>query len=131
MSSLNLRNVLIVMAHAFVVWALCFATIGVGRAVTTMDVTLIVHAILSPIWSILASYVYFTRFNHIPPLQAALILIGFVMFLDFFVVALIILRSLEMFTSALGTWIPFALIFIASWLTGLFVNRPTSAARTA
>jgi hypothetical protein len=41
--------------------------------------------------------------------------------MDFFVVALLINRSLEMFTSPLGTWIPFALIFISTWLTGLVV----------
>lgn len=43
---------------------------------------------------------------------------------DFFLVALIINRSLEMFTSPLGTWIPFALIFISSYLTGFFITKP-------
>ncbi len=42
--------------------------------------------------------------------------------MDFFVVALLINRSLEMFASPLGTWIPFALIFVSTWLTGLVVT---------
>jgi hypothetical protein len=45
------------------------------------------------------------------------------MLLDFFVVALMVLHSLDMFASLLGTWIPFALIFISTWLTGLFTIR--------
>jgi hypothetical protein len=41
------------------------------------------------------------------------------------VVALLINRSLEMFASLLGTWIPFALIFASTYLTGLIVQRST------
>jgi hypothetical protein len=42
---------------------------------------------------------------------------------DFFVVALLINRSLDMFASLLGTWIPFALIFTSTYLTGLVAKR--------
>ena len=48
---------------------------------------------------------------------------GFVMVVDFLLVGLVILRSLEMFASPLGTWIPFGLIFASSWLTGVVVTR--------
>jgi hypothetical protein len=40
------------------------------------------------------------------------------MIVDFIVVGLAINRSLEMFSSLLGTWIPFAMIFASTWLTG-------------
>ncbi len=113
----------ILLVHAFVGWALCFATIGIGRAVTTMETTLIVHAILAPLFFVAISLFYFRRFNFTTPLQTAIIFIGFVMAMDFFVVAMLILRSFEMFTSLLGTWIPFGLIFLATWLTGLFSSR--------
>ena len=49
--------------------------------------------------------------------------------MDFFVVALLINRSLDMFASLLGTWIPFALIFVATYLRGVMVRR--SAERKA
>jgi len=45
------------------------------------------------------------------------------MVVDFFVVALLIMGSLEMFGSALGTWIPFALIFASTYLTGLLTVK--------
>jgi hypothetical protein len=99
---------------------LCFATIGVGMAVASLDTALIIHAIAAPVYFVGISLVYFRRFNYTSPLQTAIVFIAFVMSLDFFVVALLINHSLAMFGSLLGTWIPFALIFLATWLTGLF-----------
>jgi hypothetical protein len=46
---------------------------------------------------------------------------GFAMAVDFFLVALIFIRGLEMFTSLLGTWIPFGLIFASTFVTGSLV----------
>jgi len=57
------------------------------------------------------------------PLQTAIVFITFVFGMDFFVVALLINRSLEMFTSLLGTWLPFVLIFTSTWLTGTLTKK--------
>ncbi len=112
----------IILLHALVGWALCAATMGIGMKLTSMQNTLIVHAVGAPIFFALVSLVYFRRFNYTPPLTTALIFVGFVMIVDFFLVALAINRSLDMFASPLGTWIPFALIFASSYLTGLAVT---------
>ena len=45
---------------------------------------------------------------------------GKVAVLDILIVALLIERSFEMFTSILGTWIPFLLIFGSTYLTGSY-----------
>jgi hypothetical protein len=124
MHKLNARQVLIILVHAFVGWALCFATIGIGRAITTMEATLIVHAIGAPLFFFAISLVYFTKFDFTAPFHTALIFVGFVIFMDFFLVALVINQSLEMFTSLIGTWVPFALIFLSTYLTGLAVTHP-------
>jgi len=92
-------------------------------AVTTLQNTLIIHAIGAPIFFAGVSWSYFRKFNFTNPLQTALIFVGFVIIVDFFVVALLINQSLEMFTSLLGTWIPFALIFTSTYLTGLYVVK--------
>ena len=110
-------------AHAVLGWALCFATIGIGQAVTTMQTTLIVHAILAPLFFIGLSWLYFRRFPDASPLATAAAFVGPVMALDFFLVALVILRDLAMFGSVLGTWIPFASIFAATYLMGQFATR--------
>ena len=122
---MDIRKIFITLAHAFVGWALCGATMGIGMATMTMNGALIVHAVAAPIFFTIVSLVYFNKFNYTTPLQTALIFTAFVMAMDFFVVALIINRSLEMFASLLGTWIPFALIFASTCFTGLYaLKRP-------
>jgi len=113
------RKTVVALTHAFVGWALCFASIGIGRVFTTLQNALIIHAIGAPIFFAIVSLIYFRNFNYTAPLQTALIFVGFVIVVDFSIVALLINRSLEMFASLLGTWIPFALIFMSTYLTGL------------
>jgi hypothetical protein len=121
---MTIRKILVILAHAFVGWALCAATMGIGMAVTSLENTLIAHAIGTPIFFAAVSLVYFHKFNFTTPLQTATAFIAFVMAMDFFVVALLINRSFEMFTSLPGTWIPFALIFASTYLTGLLTTKP-------
>lgn len=120
---MNATKVIILLAHALVGWVLCAATMGIGMAVTALENTLIIHAIGAPIFFAGVSLVYFNKFNYSTPLPTAAIFIAFVIAVDFFVVALLINRSLEMFTSLLGTWAPFALIFLSTYLTGLVVTK--------
>jgi hypothetical protein len=116
-------KIVILLAHAFLGWALCFATIGIGMAVTSPQIALIVHAIAAPVFFAGISLVYYRKFNFTTPVQTALSFTVFVIAMDFFVVALLILRSFEMFTSLLGTWIPFGLIFLSTWVTGLVTAK--------
>ena len=120
---MNTRKVLIILAHAFVGWALCTASMLIGMATMSIEGALIVHAIAAPVIATIVSLVYFNKFNYTSPLTTALIFVSFVIVVDFFLIALIINRSLEMFASPLGTWIPFALIFAATYVTGTLVNR--------
>jgi hypothetical protein len=113
------KHLQVTLAHAFIGWVLCFATMGIGMSTTSQNNALIIHAIAAPIWFGLVAWNYFSRFGYTSPLRTALIFVGFVVGADFFVVALIILRSLEMFASLLGTWIPFGLIFLSTYLVGL------------
>jgi hypothetical protein len=120
---MNFKKFLVIVVYAVIGWALCFATIGIGRALLPMQTALIIHAIAAPIFFVLLSMSYFKRFGYTTPLQTALLFVGIVIGLDFFVVSLLILRSTEMFTSILGTWIPFALIFASTYMTGLYLAR--------
>ena len=120
---MNARKTATVLVHAFVSWALCTATMMIGMATMSIENALIVHAVGAPIFSAAVSLVYFRRYNYTTPLQTALVFVGFVIVVDFFLVALVINRSLEMFTSPLGTWIPFALIFASTYVTGLITTK--------
>jgi hypothetical protein len=115
---MTFKKILIILAHAFIGWTLCAATIGIGTAVTTLDNTLIIHAIAAPIFFGGISLIYFRKFNYTTPLQTASFFLVFVVAMDFFVVAILINRSFEMFDNLLGTWLPFMLIFASSYLMG-------------
>jgi hypothetical protein len=117
------KEKMILFLHAFIGWAICTATMIIGMAVTTIENALILHAIIGPLGFIILSLIYFTKYNYTTPLQTATVFISFVILVDFFLVALLINRSLEMFTNPLGTWIPFALIYISTYLTGLFITK--------
>jgi hypothetical protein len=77
---------------------------------------------------LLVSLFYFKRFAFTGPLATALLFLGIVIGMDVFVVALVIEKSFVMFASFLGTWLPLALIFGATYFTGLFckcAKRPS------
>jgi hypothetical protein len=122
MGELNRRQVVAVLSLALLGWALCGAIMFVGMEVTSLQTTLIVHAIGAPVIFSVISWFHFTRLNYTSPLRTAAIFTLTVMFMDFFLVALVINRSLEMFQCLLCTWIPFALIFLSTYLTEMAVE---------
>jgi hypothetical protein len=108
----------IIFGHALVGWMYCGALIGIGRQFMSLQATLIMHAAGAPLGFGLISLLYFKKFAFTSPLQTALLFTGIVVGMDLFVVALIIEKSFAMFASPLGTWLPLALIFSATYLVG-------------
>lgn len=84
---------------------------------------LIIHAIAAPIFFLLLLWVYFKKFSFTTPLQTAIIFVAFVIFMDVFIVAAVIERNFKMFESLLGTWVPFLLIFLSTWITGSIITH--------
>ncbi len=123
MEKLSIRKPIIILVYALIGWALCGAVMGIGMALISIESTLIIHAIAAPIIFVTISLNYFKKFNYTTSLQTAIVFVSFVIFMDVFVVALLIEKSFEMFTNVLGTWIPFVLIFISTYLTGLYARN--------
>lgn len=120
---LTWKEIGIIGIHAFIGWALCTASMGISMATTTIQNALIIHAVAAPFVYLAVSLSYFNKYNFTKPLQTGFIFVGFVILMDFFVVAMLVLKSFEMFLSPIGTWIPFALIFTTTYLTGLLILR--------
>jgi len=123
MNTSNLKKIIIVLSHAFIVWALCGATIAIGRSFMSMELTLIIHAIVAPIFAALVSLDYYKKFSYTTPLETAFIFLLFVIAMDAGLVAPVFEKSYEMFRSILGTWVPFVLIFLSTFITGLTVKK--------
>jgi hypothetical protein len=124
----SIKSVAVAIAYGFVGWVLCGATMGVGMKVTNLETALILHAIAAPVIFTALSLAYFHGQRYWSPLPAAVVFLGVVAVMDVFVVAPFIERSFEMFESILGTWLPFLLIFVSTWWTGLAVRRAARGA---
>ncbi len=131
MTRLGIRQLLVIALFGLVGWALCGAIVFVGRELMPMDTTLIVHAVGAPVIFGALSWIYFTRFGYTRPLTTAAVFVGIVIFMDVVLVALIIERSMEMFQSLIGTWIPWVLIFFSTYLTGQVVEARSTQVREA
>jgi len=120
---MHIKKAVIILIHGFVGWMLCGATMWIGMATTSMKNTLIIHAISAPLIFVILSLVYFKKFHYTSPIQTAFSFLSIVVFLDVFIVALLINKSFEMFRSVLGTWFPFGMIFIATYVTGSYSSK--------
>ena len=60
-----LNKAVVILIHAFVGWAFCAAIMGIGMAVTSLQTTLILHAIGGPIGFIVISLFYFKKFGYL------------------------------------------------------------------
>lgn len=99
-------------------WALCAATIGISRTMTTLDNALVIHAVAAPLIFAALGSAYFRAYPQASIIPTAAIWVGTVILLDLLVVAPLIEHSLAMFQSPVGTWIPFALIFLSTVAVG-------------
>ncbi len=120
---MNTKKIFIILLHAFTGWVLCGTVMGVGMTLASVSNAVITHLFAAPFIFAVISYIYFGKFNYTSPVLTALVFVGFVITVDFFLVALIINESLEMFEDPLGTWIPFALIFLVTYVIGLKLRK--------
>jgi len=124
-----MKKIVVILIHMFIGWALCGAIMGIGREITSIDNTLIAHALGAPLIFSVISLNYYRKFNYTTPSITAIMFVGFIILMDVFVVALLIEKSFVMFSSILGTWIPFALIFLSTYVTGLYSERSNKQPR--
>ncbi len=119
---MNREKLAAVLGVPLVGWGLCAATMGIAMATLPLGVALVFHTLAAPILFIFVSVFYFQRFAYTTPLNTAFIFVMVVLFMDFFVVGLVMIRDLSMFANPLGVWIPLLLIFTATHITGLLVT---------
>lgn len=121
-----------VLAYGVLGWGLSAAVLMLLLAIST-GVAFAARAIAAPIIFAAVSRSYFARRGPREPLPTALAFTGIVAMLDVAVIAGWILDSMGMFASIVGTWLPYALIFASSWITGFIVSTlpwPTTGETT-
>ena len=119
------KKTAVVVGFGVAVWAFCGALVGVGRLFMDMDMAMIVRAVGAPVGAAIASWFYFRNFFFTRPLATAVIFVVISLALDVLIVALLIEKSFNVFSSFLGVWLPQALIFSATYSTGKFMTPET------
>ncbi len=104
-----------------VLWAACGAVIAIGRQIWTLDTTLRIHLVAAPVLAFVVSAIHKSLAPQFNSVLRAVVVTGLVMLLDAVVVAPLFERSYAMFRSLVGTWIPFAAIFLASLAAGILL----------
>ena len=121
--TLGFKKPIVILLLGILGWAACGVIMFALLNFTTIYLALIIHFIAAPFVFLAISNLYFTKCDYTTPLVTAIIFTAIVMALDFFVVALVIEHSLEMFESVMGTWLPFLFIFLTVWLRGMAIHR--------
>ncbi len=129
MRKLSLSNFAVIAGHALIVWVLCGVSMFAGMSLFSLVYALVIHAIGAPVLAGLVAWFYFKQFHYTTPLVTAFLFVGIVIFMDVFIVALLIEQSLAMFASFIGTWLPLALIFVATYYTGHYVVAQSRTAK--
>jgi hypothetical protein len=127
----NLRQGLVLLAFGLVGWGICGGIINIGRPLIGVQTTVVVHAIAVPFVFGGLAWLYYHFFGYTSALQTALVFTGLVMLLDAGIIAPLAEKSYAMFTSILGTWIPFGLIFLSTYLVGWAFERKAPNRRLA
>jgi Na+-transporting NADH:ubiquinone oxidoreductase subunit NqrD len=104
-------------------WGACGAVMAAGRRLWSLSTALRVHLVAAPAAAFLVSAIHKLLYPEFNLVLRAAIMTGLVFTLDLLIVAPIFERSYEMFRSLIGTWIPFALIFIASLSAGVLLSH--------
>lgn len=120
----------VLIAHGIVGWAACGALMGALLATVSEQSAIIGHAIGAPIIFAVVTAHLFLRSGGRRPIFVASTFTAIVIALDALIVAWLIQGSFAMFSSALGTWVPFALNFISVFVTGSLLRRGRSSLTT-
>jgi hypothetical protein len=123
MKKMKIVTLISVIVFGFIGQMGCWGLMIGGQAVTTLENALIIHAIGAPIVFALVSFIYFKKLNYTKPSITAVAFVAVVVLMDFFIVSLLINQNFDMFLSPIGTWIPFALIFTSTYLTGSIARK--------
>ncbi len=125
-----MRRCVSLIGHGLLGWAICGATVVVGRQIFSMTLTLWIHALVAPTAFGWLSWHHVRKYPGASPVAMALTMVGLVVGMDALVVAPILERSYEMFRSVLGTWVPFALIFASTYCVTAAARSRAGTPRT-
>ena len=105
-----------------VLWGSCGAVMAIGRKLWSLETTLHVHLAAAPLLAFVISLIHRSLAPTFNAVLRAVVLTALIIALDAAVVAPVFERSYAMFRTLVGTWLPFAAIFLGSLAAGILVT---------
>lgn len=102
----------------FVLWGACGGVMVAGRRLWSLDTALRIHLVAAPVFAFAVAELHKALAPAFDPTLRAAAMTGLTALLDAGIVAPLFEHSYAMFRSVIGTWLPFAAIFAASWIAG-------------
>ena len=118
-----MRHLGLLMVFSLIVWAFCGAIMGIGRSIWSIETTLWVHLFGAAVGAAAASWLYARLSGHFAPVVVAASFVATALFLDVFLVAMVIEGSFAMFRGPMGVWLPMIAVFVAAWGAGRLARR--------
>jgi predicted CoA-binding protein len=116
----GLRTAALIAGHGAALWAMITAVIAVAKGPLVPMALLLLHTAIAPLLAAVAAAHLFRRPLALPPLAAALGMVGFVVGLDRLASAVLIEPAASLFSGLAGNWPASALmLFTAAVLGGL------------
>jgi hypothetical protein len=95
---------------------------GALLAMTDLWTALVGHTAAAAVIFLFVAKHYFGLSGARDPLPTAVTFVSAMALLDLVVVAGLVQHSLQIFTSVIGTWLPFFLVFLVTWGTGVVMS---------
>lgn len=106
------------LAYGVVGWGLCAALTMALSQLSSIGVALVARAVFAPLVFLSISIRYFHPAGAREPLPTALFWSAIIAVLDAALVVGAVNGDFAKFTSIVGTWLPYSLVFVTTWLTG-------------
>lgn len=121
------------LGHGAAAWVLCTAALAAFMGFSSHGLAMVLHAILVPIVFGAFAVHYFRQRGAREPLPTAIAWTVLAALLDATVVAGLIVRGTALLSSVAGSWLPWALILLATWATGVVMQMvpPPGAPRSS
>lgn len=118
-------------SYGLIGWVVAATVMAAMLELAGMSAALVAHAIVAPVVFAFLAWRYFHARGARAPLPTAAAWTALVLVLDLVILAALAQRSLAMFASVAGTWLPLALVFLVTWSLGVVREMMPTGARPA
>jgi hypothetical protein len=110
-------------------WTICAAVLSTTAYAASLATALAVNSVVAPVLFALVSIAFFRRPTALHPAVAGAVFVGVGIAFAVVTAVTVPARGVASLGSVTGTWLPLALVFVATWGIGLAARDPSERTR--